>query len=261
MLIFSRWYLIFENALPFLQEFLIAILIAVVGWAVAFGTYHLIRKVLEKPLGNTWSKFVGRLVALGLIIYAVKLILDQTGAAGVFVILATAVTGALAIGSQGLAADLVGVLIIFFTKPFQVGDYISVGDYKGEVDHIGLVSTVLCSFDGSRVVLRNADVIDNTIFNMSANPAMRIEVNAPVPMSADLEEATQVLYDCLQDFKLRMSNQDFPSHVVFDTVIEDQAQFQLRLHIPSSESFRMTRMRLLIHAMKALKKAGIIAGK
>jgi small-conductance mechanosensitive channel len=250
----------FANVLPFFQKFLIAILIAVVGWAVAYGVYHLVRKILEKPLGKTWSKFLGRLVALGFIIYAVKLILDQTGAAGVFVILATAITGALAIGSQGLAADLVGALIIFFTRPFQAGDYISVGDYEGEVEHIGLVSTVLCSFDGSRVVLRNADVIDNTIVNMSANPAMRIEVNVPVPLSADLEKATQVLYECLKDYEPRMPDQDWPAHVVFDTVLEDQAQFQIRMYIPSSESFGMSRMKLFVHATKALKKAAILQG-
>jgi small-conductance mechanosensitive channel len=251
----------FENMLPFFQKFLIALLIAVVGYVVAYGVYHLLRKLLERPLGKVWSKFLGRLVALGVIIYAVKLILDQTGAAGVFVILATAITGALAIGSQGLAADLVGALIIFFTRPFQAGDYISVGDYEGEVEHVGLVSTVLCSSDGSRVVLRNADVIDNTIVNMSANPATRIEVNVPIPLSADLEKATNVLYESLRDFRPRMPDNDFPAHVVFDSVVEDQAQFQMRMYIPSSESFGMTRMKLFIHATKALKKAGILAGE
>jgi small-conductance mechanosensitive channel len=95
---------------------------------------------------------------------------------------------------------------------------------------------------------------------MSANPAMRIEINVPVPMSADLEKATEVLFDCIKDFEPRMPDQDYPGHVVFDTVVEEQAQFQIRLYIPSSESFGMTRMRLFMHAVKALKQAGILAG-
>ncbi len=130
----------FENALPFLQKFLFALLIAAAGSVVAFLSYQLLRKLFERILGASWAKFVGRLVAAGVIIYTIKMILDYTGAAGVFVVLATAITGALAIGSQGLAADLVGALIIFFTRPFQVGDYISVGEYEGEVQHVGLVS-------------------------------------------------------------------------------------------------------------------------
>jgi hypothetical protein len=80
-------------------------------------------------------------------------------------------------------------------------------------------------------------------------------------LSADLEKATNVLYESLRDFQPRMPDQDFPAHVIFDTVVEDQAQFQMRMYIPSSESFGMTRMRLFIHATKALKKAGILAGQ
>lgn len=250
----------FESWLPFLQKFSIALLTFLVGLAVAYGSFHLIRKLLEKPLGKVWSKFVGRLVALGVIIYALKLVLDRTGAAGLFVVLATAVTGALAIGSEGLASDLVGSLNIFFSRPFQAGDYISVGDYEGEVTQIGLLSTALDSYDGSKVIMRNAEVLNNTIVNMSANPAMRIEVSVPVPLRADLEKAIQVLYACLKDFEPKMSGDDFPSHVIYDATVYDEAQFQIRLYIPSSEPFGLTRMKLFIHATKALKQAGVLQG-
>jgi small conductance mechanosensitive channel len=243
--------------LPFIQSFGKAILIAFVGYLVAFVVNQVLQKALEKPLGKTWSRFIGRLVALGIVIYALKLILDQTGAAGLVVILATAVTGALAIGSEGLASDLVAALIIFFTKPFEINHYVMIGDHEGTVVNITMTATSLDSYDGSRIVLRNRSVLDSTIVNYSANPALRIEVNVPVPLSEDLEKAVQVLFKSIDTFEPQVKSADLPPHVILASTSFGYAEFQIRVFIPSTEYFGVQRMRVFMHAVNALKAAGI----
>jgi len=242
---------------PFIENFFYAILIAVGGYLVAFIVYQVLSKSLERFLGKAWSVFVGRLAGLGIMVYAVKLILDQAGAAGLVVILATALTGALAIGGQGLASDLVAALIIFFTKPFAMNDYVMIDDHEGTVVNISLSATSLDSYDGSRIVLRNATVLDSTIVNYSINPALRIEVNVPVPLNQDLENTVQVLNQCIDSFEPQVKSPDLPPHVILASTGYGYAEFQIRVFIPSTEYFGVQRMRVFMHAVKALKEAGI----
>lgn len=243
--------------MTFFKTFLNAILIAFLGYLVAYIVYLILRKALEKSLGKTWALFIARLGFLAVIIFAGKIILDQTGAEGLVVLVATALTGALAIGSQGLASDMVAGLILFFTKPFNVEDYVIIGEYEGTVVSISTSATALDSYDGSRIVLRNSVVLDSTIINYTTNPALRLEVNVPVPLSEDLEKALQTLYNAIDSYEPQVRSADMPPHVILHATNYGYAEFQIRFYIPSSEHFGVQRMGMFLHAIKALKAAGI----
>ncbi len=246
-----------ELIIAFFKTFLNAILIAFLGYLVAYIVYLVLQKALEKSLGKTWALFIARLGFLAIVIFAAKVILDQTGATGLVVLVATALTGALAIGSQGLASDLVAGLILFFTKPFEVNDYVIIGEYEGTVVSISTSFTSLDSYDGSRVVLRNSMVLDNTVINYTTNPALRLEVNVPVPLSEDLEKALQTLYNAIDSYEPQVRGEDMPPHVILHATNYGYAEFQIRFYIPSSEYFGVQRMGMFLHAVKALKAAGI----
>lgn len=250
-----------ESLSPLVRGLLNAVLIAVVGFLLAYLIARLFRAILARPLGNVWARFLASLVGMGIVIATIWLILEVAGAAGLILVLVTACTGALALGSQGLAADIVGGMGVFFVKPFNVGDYIVVGEYEGEVEKINLAATYLNAPDGSQVVLRNSMLTDNTIINMSAHPAVRLEVDVPVPLDADLEKAMTTLADCLISFEPKVNSADYAPHVLFTSADDGYGIFQIRLYIPSDEPFGETRMKLFLHAVRALKKAGLLAKK
>jgi small-conductance mechanosensitive channel len=66
---------------------------------------------------------------------------------------------------QGILADLFGSLTIALDKPFEVGDFITVGEFKGTVEHIGLKSTRLRSITGEQLVLSNGDLLSSRMRN------------------------------------------------------------------------------------------------
>lgn len=49
---------------------------------------------------------------------------------------------AIALASQGLLQDLFSYFAILFDRPFELGDFISVGDYVGTIEHATNVSTI-----------------------------------------------------------------------------------------------------------------------
>ena len=61
--------------------------------------------------------------------------------------------------------NLISGFIIVFNKPFRVGDFISVGELSGTVEDIAVRSTTLRALDGSRYVLPNTALTNQSIIN------------------------------------------------------------------------------------------------
>ena len=72
---------------------------------------------------------------------------------------------AIALAVQNILGDLFASLSIVLDKPFVIGDFITVGDCLGTVEHIGLKTTRLRSLGGELIVFSNADLLKSRIRN------------------------------------------------------------------------------------------------
>ena len=50
---------------------------------------------------------------------------------------------AIALAAQAILGDLFSYFVIFFDRPFEVGDFITVGDKVGTVEYTGIKTTRL----------------------------------------------------------------------------------------------------------------------
>src|SRR5215813_2741986 len=65
---------------------------------------------------------------------------------------------AIALAVQTVLGDLLASMSIALDKPFSVGDSLTVGDFQGSVEHIGIKSTKLRSLSGEQIIIANADL-------------------------------------------------------------------------------------------------------
>lgn len=72
---------------------------------------------------------------------------------------------AIALAVNGILQDLFGSLTIALDKPFGVGDFISVGEFSGTVEHVGLKSTRVRSSTGEQLVMSNSDLLGSRLRN------------------------------------------------------------------------------------------------
>lgn len=72
---------------------------------------------------------------------------------------------AIALAIKGILEDLFGSLTIALDKPFAVGDYITVGEFSGTVENVGLKSTRVRSNTGEQLVMSNADLLSSRLRN------------------------------------------------------------------------------------------------
>lgn len=99
---------------------------------------------------------------------------------------------AVALAVQNILGDLFAALSIAFDKPFEIGDFISSGDYSGSVEHIGIKSTRLRSLTGEQLVLANSDLLNSRIRNYKRMKRRRAVFTVGVATDTPYEKLTQI---------------------------------------------------------------------
>jgi small-conductance mechanosensitive channel len=74
---------------------------------------------------------------------------------------------AIALAIQNILGDLFAAISIVMDKPFVVGDSISVENYRGKVEHIGLKTTRVRSESGEQIIFSNGELLKSKIRNYS----------------------------------------------------------------------------------------------
>ncbi|MGE5124047.1 MAG: mechanosensitive ion channel family protein [Acidobacteriaceae bacterium] len=118
----------------------------------------------DKQGAYTAILFLSKIVVWTLVIV---LILENIPGIHVATLIASLGIGGIAIGLalQKILGDLFASLTISIDQPFTEGDAINVGDFSGQVEHVGLKSTRLRSISGEQVIFSNTDLLDSRIRN------------------------------------------------------------------------------------------------
>ena len=129
----------------------------------------------DKDLATTLNAF-GLIAKTVIWVILVLLMLDNLPGVDVSTLIASlGVVGiAVALAVQGILGDLFASISITLDKPFVIGDFITVGDYKGEVEDIGLKTTRLRSSTGEEIVFSNTDLLDSRIRNYRSLQRRRV---------------------------------------------------------------------------------------
>ena len=72
---------------------------------------------------------------------------------------------AVALAAQNIIGDVFNYFVIFFDRPFEVGDFITVDDKLGTIEYVGLKTTRIRSLSGEQLVIGNANLMSARIHN------------------------------------------------------------------------------------------------
>ena len=246
-----------DNIALNLKPYLNALLIAFGGVVLAFLASQLVNNLLNKRMGRGWSRFVANLVALAIGVYTVKLILDTTGAAGLFVVIVTAITGAFALGSERFAGDLVSGVSLLIARSYAVDDYVSLAGYEGKVINISLMMTTLESVYGDRVFIRNSDANGGTIVNYSVQPGHLVSVKVPLPVTQDVNLAVSAISNAIKDFSPDLAETAYQPSVLVETGAFGYLTLEVRAYVLERLDYAPEKTRLFLLAVNAIKGAGL----
>lgn len=87
---------------------------------------------------------------------------------------------AIALAAQAILGDLFSYFVIFFDKPFEIGDFVVIEDKNGVIEYIGIKTTRIKTLSGEQLVCSNTDLTNSRVHNFKKMERRRIVFNLGV---------------------------------------------------------------------------------
>ncbi|MGD2154242.1 MAG: mechanosensitive ion channel family protein [Gemmatimonadales bacterium] len=152
-------------------------------------------------------------------------------------------------------SNLISGLLIYWDRPFVIGDLLEVGNEYGKVERITLRSTRVVTPDGRMLAVPNTEIINSTVASYTNFPHLRIDIPVTVAVTEDLDRVREVLLGLVRDAPDYMSD---PEPKVVVTRLNDyNVELELRAWADDERNHIALRVGLREAAFKALTEAGI----
>lgn len=249
---------IYDTAAQFLVEssfqILTALIILAIGMLIARKVGNLVESLMvSRQLDITLSRFTGNTVQMILVVMVGVIALDQMG---ISITPLIAAVGALSLGAglaiQGMLANYAAGFTIIITRPFVVGDTISVQGVTGLVESVHLPYTILINEDDVRIQMPNRLVVGEILHNSKGEKL--VELSIGVAYASDPDQVIQVIRSALE--QVDQINPERGPLIGIEQFADSSINFGVRFWVPTDQYFdRMYAANLAIH--RALKEAGI----
>ncbi|WP_235015513.1 mechanosensitive ion channel family protein [Oceanicoccus sp. KOV_DT_Chl] len=212
-----------------------ALLILLVGIFVANKVSNWVLGLLRKrDFDVTLSNFIASAVKIAIVVMVAVIAL---GKVGISVTPFLAVLGALSLGVglalQGLLSNYGAGLNIIITRPFVVGDTISVEGVAGLVAEVHLAFTILIDEDGVRISIPNKHIVGEIIHNSAASTLA--EVTIGIAYHEDPERAVKIIYDAITSLDI---SADKPHQVGIESFGDSSINIGIRAWLPTQRYYQ-----------------------
>jgi small conductance mechanosensitive channel len=162
---------------------------------------------------------------------------------------------AIGFAAQDSLANTIAGFLIFWDKPFEVGDWITVADQYGQVTGITLRSTRIRTMNNTYVVIPNKSVIDQVLINHTKHGETRVEVPLGIAYKEHIPEARKVILRQMEEIENILK--DPAPDVVVTQLGSSSVDLIVRVWIEDAKDEKQVFYRVIEESKLALDKAGI----
>jgi small conductance mechanosensitive channel len=212
-----------------------AIIILIIGFILARSVSRwLIKLLVAKQVDITMSQLLGSISYFAILFCFVVIAL---GKFGISITPFVAALGAFTLGAglavQGIVSNYGAGFSIILSRPFVVGNTLSVQGVAGVVDEIRLAYTVLATEDGEKITIPNREIVGQILEN--SFEFKLVETVITLPLDADVVHAIDVLKKAL--ITLEAVAQEPPSQVGIDDFSSNGIKVGIRCLVPTVRYF------------------------
>lgn len=210
-------------------------------------------------LGEAIVQMTATVLKVLLLLLGVVLTVDTWGFNGMAILGAFSVLSiGISLSSQDTVKHFWGSIVLFADKPFDIGDWITVGDVDGIVEDIGIRSTQIRTFEKALISVPNGKLADSNILNWSRRPKRRIKMMLGISYSTSPETMQNILEDIRAYLK---SNEDIHQEQIL-VYFSELANSSLNIMVycftknPSWEPWLQARELVYLELMRIVKRNG-----
>ncbi len=191
-----------KSTIELIPNILIAIVVFIIFWFVAKFSRRLIKNLTKRKksrnLGLVLARLsqgiiilVGAFIALAIIIPSFKPgdLVQLLGVSGV----------AVGFAFRDILQNFLAGILILITEPFVIDDQIVFNDFEGTVEHIQTRATTIRTYDGTRIVIPNAELFTNSVKVNTAFEKRRLQYDIGIGYGDDIAEAKKIILEVLRD--------------------------------------------------------------
>lgn len=247
--------IVVEFLINYSFQLLGALVIVLIGFWLGGKVGNLTLRACQRyNMDITLSRFFSSTVKI--LVIAMMLVI-ALGKVGISIAPFVAALGAVSLGAglalQSPLSNYGAGISLILTRPFVVGDTITVNSVTGIVKEIKLAHTILTDEDEVEITIPNKHIIGEVIHNSHGNTLIELEVG--VSYQADAEQAIAVIRQALDSLELETARNGEPE-VGIDNFGDSTVNLAVRLWAPTDQHFRI-RYRANGAIYAALKQASI----
>lgn len=247
--------LLIEFIMNYSFQILGAIIIVFLGFFVAKKFAQAVERLcLKNDLDVTLTKFIVNIVKFGIIIGAAIIAI---GKLGITLTPFIAGIGAASLGAglalQGTLSNYGAGLSIIITRPFIVGNTITVQDVFGIVEEIKLGHTILLTEDGEKITVPNKYIIGEVIVNSFEYRI--VEATVGISYESDMKKAINIILDEIKSFEDSISTSSKPQ-VGIKEFADSSVNIEYR-YWAKTEIYFETQYKINLAIFEALKQNSI----
>lgn len=189
----------FEINWGMIQAGAMNLLVALLIFALGFWISGWVKRSIEgmariKEIDATLVGFFSNIVRYLIVTVAVVAALSKLGVPTTSVVALLGAAG-LAVGlalQNSLSNFAAGVMILLF-RPFRGGDFIEAGGASGVVESIDLLTTILKTPDGKKVIVPNGSILGGVITNVTAYATRRVDWTFNISYEDEIDAARTII--------------------------------------------------------------------
>ena len=212
-----------------------AIAIFVIGKWVAKKLSGLIKKLMERgEIDPTLSAFIASIIDILLMVVVVLAAIKNLGIDTTsFIAILGAAGLAIGLALQGTFGNIGSGVILILFRPFEVGNFVSVGGESGTVEAITLFNTTLLTPDNKVILIPNSAVASGNITNFSTKEERRVDFVFGIGYDDDLKLAKATLQEIV-DADTRILK-DPASFIGVGELGDSSVNFTVRVWVKASD--------------------------
>lgn len=206
-----------EFSLSSLQKFIDAYgmrilncaIILVIGYLFMKLLLKLIRKSLKKTtkIDVTAHRFIYSTIHILLWVLLGIIVLDTFGIPMTSLIAVFSITGlAVSLAVKDSLSHVAGGIILLFSKPFTVGDYVQIDNQEGTVSYINILYTKLNTVDNKAIYIPNGLISADKIVNFTHEDKRRLDFIVPISYQDDFRAAEKIISDIIAQHPMAEPN-------------------------------------------------------
>ncbi len=99
---------------------------------------------------------------------------------------------AIALAAQAILGDLFSYFVIFFDRPFEIGDFIIVDDKMGTIEYVGVKTTRIRTLSGEQLICSNTFLTNAQVHNYKRMEQRRVVFKIGVTYQTPKEKLQQI---------------------------------------------------------------------